>query len=316
MNESVAIQQKPKSKKKRKNRLHSVAPLYLMMLPALVAVGIFAYAPMFGLLAAFKDYNIWKGFFDSPWTDNYGLKYFIQIFTNKELMGSIWSTIKLSLLNLGTTFPLQLILALMFNELFSKGFKRTVQTITYMPHFLSWISIIGLATVVLDEYGLINELMLIINPAHERQLYLAKQELFVPLLVILNNWREIGYGSIFFLSAITSIDPQLYEAASVDGAGRLRQTWHITLPGISTTAVVLFILSIGGILGSNFDLVYGLKNPFISFETIDTVIYRLGLGSGQFSLSIALGLARGLIALGLTLIVNFFSKKVNDISVL
>ncbi|GHU76750.1 putative multiple-sugar transport system permease YteP [Clostridia bacterium] len=303
-------------KRRGKSSLYPIAPLYLMTLPAIAAVAVFAYAPMFGLLAAFKNYNIWKGFFNSPWAAKHGLANFIAIFSNKQLMGSIGSTIQLSLLNLATTLPLQLILALLFNELTIRRFKRTVQTITYMPHFLSWISIIGLTKVLLDEYGFVNELALVFNPNHIRTLYLSRQKLFVPLLVILNNWREIGYGSIFFLSAITAIDPQLYEAADVDGAGRLRQTWHITLPGISTTAVVLFILSIGSILGSNFDLVYGLRNPFILFDTIDTMVYKLGIGNGQYSLTIALGLARGLLALVLTLGVNFLSRKVNNVSVL
>lgn len=302
--------------RKHSPRYKALIPLYLMAVPAVAAVSIFAYLPMTGLLAAFKEYDIWKGFWGSPWADSHGMKYFIRIFNDKELMGSIWNTLKLSLLNLFTTLPFQLILALLFNELLGRRFKRVVQTVTYMPHFLSWISIIGLATVVFDEYGMANEIALLFDPGHQRELYLANQSLFLPLLVILQNWREIGYGSIFFLAAITSIDQQLYEAARVDGAGRLALAWHITLPGVANTAVVLFILSIGGILGSNFDLVYGLKNPYIDFDTIDTVIYRMGLGSGQFSLTIALGLARGLIALALTLIVNFISKKVNNVSVL
>lgn len=315
---SISMKNRLVNRKKVKYspRYRSIIPLYLMVVPAVVAVSIFAYLPMIGLLAAFKEYDIWKGFFGSPWADNYGMKYFIKIFNDKDLMGSIFDTVRLSLCNLFTTLPFQLILALMFNELFNKKFKRVVQTITYMPHFLSWISIIGLATVIFDEYGMINELVLLFHPNHQRELYLVKQNLFFPLLVFLQNWREIGYGSIFFLSAITSIDPQLYEAARVDGAGRMALAWHITLPGITNTAIVLFILSIGGILGSNFDLVYGLKNPYIDFETIDTVIYRMGLGAGQFSLTIALGLARGLIALALTFIVNFISKKVNNVSVL
>lgn len=308
---------KAKKNRQRGGRsLRSSNVLYLMILPAMIAVAVFGYGPMFGLLAAFKNYNIWKGFFKSPWAGNYGLQHFIEIFNNRALMSSVYNTVKLSLLNLFTTLPLELIMALLFNELTFKRFKKTVQTISYMPHFLSWISIIGLTTVIFDEYGLVNEVAMLINPNHVRQLYLARQDMFVPLLVFLNNWREIGYGSIFFLSAITSIDPQLYEAAAVDGAGRWTQTIHITLPCISTTAVILFVLSIGGVLGSNFDLVYGLRNPFIDFETIDTVIYRMGLGAGQFSLTIALGLARGLIALALTLLANLVSKRISNFSVL
>ena len=293
-----------------------VASLYLMTLPAIAAVGIFSYLPMFGLLAAFKNYNVFKGFWSSPWAGQHGFANFSQIFSNTMLMGSIGSTVKLSLLNLSTTLTLQLILALLFNELRQKRFKRITQTISYMPHFLSWISIIGICKVLLDEYGLVNEVALLMNPDHVRTLYLSKQSLYLPLLVLINNWREIGYGSIFFLSAMTTIDPHLYEAAGVDGAGRLRQTWHITLPGVSVTAIVLVILSIGSIFGSNFDLVYGFRNPFIAFETIDTMVYKLGINSGQYSLTIALGFARGLVALALTLGVNFVSKKINNVSVL
>ncbi|NLG25748.1 MAG: hypothetical protein GX558_10360, partial [Clostridiales bacterium] len=176
------------SRRGRRAALHPVLPLYLMLIPAVAAVGLFAYMPMFGLLAAFKNYNIWKGFFKSPWAGHWGLQNFIDILSNRALMGSIGSTVQLSLLNLITTLPFQLILALLFNELTFKRFKRTVQTVTYMPHFLSWISIIGLCKVVFDEYGIVNEVALLFNPGHVRMLYLAQQGLFVPLLVILNNW--------------------------------------------------------------------------------------------------------------------------------
>ena len=296
--------------------VYPVLPLYLMLVPAVAAVGTFAYLPMFGLLAAFKQYNVFKGFMGSPWAGRHGFANFIQILSNKQLMGSIGSTVSLSIMNLMTTLPPQLILALLFNELRSRRFKRVTQTVSYMPHFLSWISIIGICKVLLDEYGLVNEVMLLLNPNHARALYLSRQSLYLPLLVGINNWREMGYGSIFFLSAMTAIDPQLYEAASVDGAGRTRQTWHITLPGVSTTAIVLVILNIGSIFSSNFDLVYGLRNPFITFDTIDTMVYKLGINSGQYSLTIALGFARGLVALALTLAVNFISKKINNVSVL
>ena len=291
-------------------------PVYLILLPSLVLIFIFMYIPMGGLITAFKDFSIFKGFWKSPWAANYGLANFQKVFANQELLASVGSTVYLSLLNLLVSFPTPILLALSINELKRPRFKKTVQTISYMPHFLSWISVIGLATAVFSEYGTINDLMnLIWGEDRKRILYLSQQQNFVPIMVLLNLWKTIGWNSIIYIAAITAIDPQLYEAAMVDGAGRWAQTCHITLPGISTTIILLFVMNIGSVMSSNFDLVFGLQNPFINFDTIDTVIYKYGLKSGNYSVSTALGLVRGLIALALTLGVNQISKKVNDVSI-
>jgi putative aldouronate transport system permease protein len=185
-----------------------------------------------------------------------------------------------------------------------------------MPHFLSWISIVGLCYAFFSDYGPINDLLCIIfGQSRERVLYLAKQEFFVPLLLMLNLWQSTGWGSIIYLAAIAGLDPLLYEAAAIDGASRFQQVRYITLPGISTTAAIILILSVGGIFGSNFELVFGLQNAYINFETIDTVIFKHGIQQRGYSLATALGFSRGMIALVITIGANYMSKRVNDVAV-
>jgi len=194
---------------------------YILLLPAVVLVFVFAYIPLFGLIVAFKDYDIWKGFWDSPWAANYGFANIIKVVTDKNLLSSIGNTMLLSCLNLLICFPAQILLALLFNELKLGAFKKVTQTISYMPYFISWISVIGLCHVIFSDYGAVNDLLSAFIPGRSRVLYLSKQDFFVPLLLGLNLWKTVGWGSIIYLSTITSIDPQLYEAAAVDGAGRI-----------------------------------------------------------------------------------------------
>ena len=289
--------------------------LYLLTIPAFVFTILFAFVPMGGLIVAFKDFDIWQGFWGSPWAGNYGFEHFITIFTFKPLLDSILNTVLLSTLNLAISFPAPIIFALLLNELRIGIYKKIVQTVSYMPHFLSWISVIGLTMMFFSDFGPLNELLSLINPERDRVLFLSHQEYFIPFLLGLNLWKTVGFQAIIFLAAITAVDPQLFEAAAIDGASRFRQTWHITLPGITPTIVVMFILSIGSILASNFELVFGLQNPFIDFETIDTIIYKYGLQGRRYSLATAVGLARGLLALGLTVGVNSIAKKVNETAV-
>jgi len=290
--------------------------IYLLILPAVVFTFIFSYIPIAGLATAFKDYNIFRGFWASPWADQFGFANIISLFNNQSLMASIGNTVYLSALNLLIGFPLPIILALMMNELRIGLFKKTVQTISYMPFFLSWITVVGLVILFFSRHGPINDFLVWINPYHERTLYLSHQENFVPILVGVNLWKNIGWNSIIYIAAISSISPELYEAAKVDGAGKWKQMIHITLPGLSMTMVVLFVLSIGSIMASNFELVFGLQNPFIDFEVIDTVIFRQGLVGRNYSIATALGFVRGMIALILTLGVNLMSKKINKISII
>ena len=308
--------------KKRVGRLSSLGTalvkykfLYLMVVPALAFTFVFAYLPMSGLIVAFKDYDIWQGIMASPWAGRGGFAHFIAVFTNRAMLESIGNTIYLSLLNLAISFPAPIIFALLLNELRQIVFKRVVQTVSYMPHFLSWISVIGITMVFFGQFGPLNEFFLLLNPEHTRRLFLAENDLFVPLLVFLNLWKTMGFQSIIFLAAITGVDPQLYEAASIDGAGRFKQALYVTIPAIMPTVMIMFILQIGGILASNFELVFGMQNVFIDFEVIDTVVYRHGLLQRGYSQATALGLTRGLIALGLTVGVNQISKKLGSASV-
>ena len=284
-------------------------PLYLLILPALVFTAIFAYIPLFGLIVAFKDFDLWKGFLASPWAAHHGFQHIMEIFTFKPMYKSIFNTLYLSILGLLVGFPAPIVLALLFNELKLGRFKKTVQTVSYMPYFLSWISVIGISIAFFDSYGPLNGILSLIAPSRERILYLSNQGFFVPLIIGLGLWKGVGWGSIIYLASIAGIDPQLYEAASIDGASRFQQMRRITLPSIAPTAAIVLILSIGGILGSNFELVYGLQNAFINFETIDTIIYKHGILQRGYSLATAVGFTRGLVALVLMLTANSISKR-------
>jgi putative aldouronate transport system permease protein len=205
--------------------------------------------------------------------------------------------------------------ALLLNELRGVFFKKFVQTVSYMPNFLSWISVIGLAMVFFGDYGPFNDLLSFFNPDRQRVLYLSKNNLFLPFLLLLNLWKNMGFQSIIFLAAITGVDTQLIEAAAIDGANRFQRVWHVILPAIAPTISIMFILNIGSIFSSNFELVFGLQNAFIDFETIDTVVYKYGLLQRGYSLATAVGLTRGLVALLLTVTANWITRRIGNTSV-
>ena len=278
---------------------------YVMLLPAFIATLILKYIPMFGLVMAFQNFSIFDGFLHSEWV---GLDNFIKIFTQSKFTTAIGNTLLVSILNLLICFPAPIILALLINELEHERFKKVTQTVSYLPHFLSWISVVGLATVLLGKDGVINDLRMALG-ATERVAYLGKQELFLPIIVLLNLWKETGWGTVIHLANLSSINPELYEAASVDGATRLQKIWYITLPHMLPTVMILLIFKMGTLFASNFELIYGLQNPFIDFEVISTIIYQTGIKSGNYSMSTAIGFAEGLIALLLVFGSNWFSKK-------
>lgn len=288
---------------------------YVLLLPAILLLLLFNYTPMVGITIAFKDYDVFKGFGASPWV---GFKHFINVFTQPDMLGAIANTLKLSFLNLFLGMPFPIILALLFNELRFARYKKIVQTISYMPHFLSWASVVGLASAMLALDGPINGLMAaIVGEGYEAKNILMDAKYFLPTAFLLNLWKSIGWNSVIYLAAIAGIDPSLYEAAAIDGAGKLKQAWHITVPCISQTVIVLFVMSMGGLFASNFDLVYGLQNPFTTEETevIDTLIYRTGIQNGQYSAATAFGLSKGIITITLILTANFISKKIAQVSI-
>lgn len=287
--------------------------LYSFLMPAFLLVIIFNYVSLPGLIIAFMKYDIFDGL-NSPWI---GFQNFKAIFEIPELTQSIINTLQISVLCLLVLYPMPIIFSLMLNELKNGFFKRFVQTVSYLPHFLSWIAVVGIATTVYASYGIVNDLRVALF-GHEtiRIFFLTIPELFVPNVIILTLWKTIGWSSIIYLAAISGIDASLYEAAIIDGAGKLEQCIHITVPSIIPTIVILFILQIGQLFNSNFDLIYGLQNVYVKYDVISTMIYKQGITQGNYSIATAFGFMQGLISLILVLLGNYISKKFNDISII
>lgn len=286
--------------------------IYVLLLPSLALVALFNLAPMKGILIAFQDYNIYNpANSEWIWFDN-----FIKIFKSSETMISLINTILVSFLNLIVSFPAGIIFALLLNEIRVSIFKRTIQTVSYLPHFLSWISVIGIVSTLLSKGGPINDLFVWITGNPERQMFLAKQELFLPLIILLNLWKGLGWSSIVYLAAISGVDESLYEAAALDGANRFKQVIHVTIPTILPTAVIMLIWNAGSILNSNFELIYGLQNPYIEFEVISTIMYKNGIMGGDYQMTTAFGLFQSLVNFLILITVNEFAKRTADVSVL
>lgn len=293
--------------KKMINQLKQDRYIYLMLLPAVVLVLIFNYVPMYGLIMAFEDFSIFDGFWGSEFV---GLANFKKIFTQPRFSTAIWNTLCVSLLDTLICFPAPILLALLLNELKNGIFKKTVQTISYLPHFLSWISVVGIVNMVFGHDGLVNDLRMIMG-AESRITYLAQQNLFLIFILGTTLWKEVGWGTVIHLANLSSINPDLYEAASIDGATRLQKIRYITLPHMVPTVMILLIFKMGKIFQSNFELVWGLQNPYIEFDVISTIVYETGIQNGNYSMGTAMGLAQGLVALILVLITNWVSKKVS-----
>lgn len=288
--------------------------LLLFVSPAIILTLFFSYLPMFGNIIAFQDFDIADGFFGSPFV---GLQNFIKLFDDPHALLVIKNTIILSLVNLVFTFPAPIILALLLNELKSMAFKRTVQTISYLPHFISWVIILGFVKQMTSlDGGTINSIKVALFGG-EPIMFLAKAELFLPIIVITNVWKEIGWNTIIFLAALSGIDSQLYEAASIDGAGRLKQVYHVTLPGMLPTVIILLILSLSHIFGTNFDQVYNLINVHIQdkVDVLETYVYREGIQKAKYPFAAAVGLFQGVISFILIIVTNKLSKKFTEISI-
>ncbi len=286
--------------------------LYLMLLPAALVTIVFAYIPMGGLIMAFQDFDIFKGFLHSPWV---GLKNFSNIFTQAKFLKSVWNTLMCGVLCLLICFPAPIILALLINELKDGIFKKFSQTISYLPHFLSMISVVGLVYMLFGRDGFVNDVYLALGGA-ERVTFLARQELFIWFVIGVVFWKETGWGTVIHLANLSSISPELYEAASIDGATRLQKMRFITLPHMKPTVIILLIFQMGTIFNSNFELIYGLQNPYVDFEVISTIVYQTGIKGGNYSMSTALGFAQGLVALVLVLGSNGLAKKMTGNGIL
>lgn len=284
--------------------------VYLMILPGLLYFLVFKYAPMWGLIISFQDYKPYKGVLGSEWV---GFAHYRRLFTDPVFWNILKNTLILFLMNLVFYFPVPIVLALMLNEVRHHWYKRTVQTVVYLPHFMSWVIIVSISFVMLTmDGGIVNRLLEAAGIGKIN--FLLSPEWFRPIYILQVIWREAGWGTIVYLAAIATVDPQLYEAARIDGAGRFRQIWHITLPAIRGVIVVLLILKIGDVLELGFEHVYLLLNAMNRevAEIIDTYVYTAALRQGQFSYSTAIGFFKSFVGLVLVVIANRLAKKFGE----
>lgn len=284
----------------------------LLFLPMLYLV-IFKYVPMTYIQIAFKKYKINKSVWEMPWADNFGFKYFIDAFSNPDFIDALRNTVVLNVLDLAIGFSIPIIFALILNELRFPKFKRVVQTIAYMPHFLSWVIIYGLALQMFaPTNGLVNQV--INNMGGESIHFLDQPVQWIFTYIFLGIWQSFGWNSIVYLAAIAGINPELYEAAAVDGAGRWRKMWHITLPGIKSTIVILLIMNLGNILGSGFDRPFALQNNLVMdvAEVLSTFVYKNGILGLKFSLTTAIGFFQSIICVIFLLLANWISRKLGE----
>lgn len=296
-----------------KQRAKGQRKLWLMLLPAVLFTFVFVYMPIWGMLMAFFDYNPGLGLKGSTFV---GLKHFIRFFSDSQFPLLIRNSFVISLLNIifGTIFPI--LFAVLLNEVRSTAFKKTIQTISYLPHFVSYVVVASIALTLLAPSGPVMDMLIKLGIFKEAPLIFAEPKAFWWLVAGINTWKEMGWSAIIYIAAIANIDPQLYEASMVDGAGRLRRIWHITLTGIRPTIVVLFILAVPDLLNAGFDPSYLLGNGMVSnySDVLDTYVYQVGIAQGQFSMATAVGVARMLVGLVLILAANAFARKVSEYS--
>lgn len=269
-------------------------PLHLMILPGLIIIIVFGYIPMAGLSIAFQNFSPIAGFKNMNWV---GLDNFRYLFDLPGFGQVVWNTVFISVMKIVSGLVIPVLVALLLNEVRKTGFKRTIQTVIYMPYFFSWVILAGIIVDVLSpSTGIVNMLLKAIGV--EPVQFLASNEWFPYILVITDQWKEFGFGTIIYLAALTNIDKSLYEASVMDGAGRWKQTWHITLPGIRPIVILMVTLSLGNVLNGGFDQVFNLYNPLVyeSGDILDTMIYRIGLQDAQYSVSTALGLIKSAVS--------------------
>lgn len=293
----MAVKAVKKTAEKRSfaTRFKKEYQLHLMLIPGIIIVLLFAYIPMVGIVMAFQEFNPLLGFFHSPWVGLDNFKYMIAM---PDTFQVVWNTIYIAVLKIIGNLLVPLTVALLLNEVGCQVFKRSLQTIIYLPHFLSWVI---LATIFIDllspSTGAVNQILGFfgVEPIY----FLGDQGWFPITMVITDIWKGFGYGTIVYLAALTGIDPSLYEVALIDGANRWQQTWHITLPGIRSTVILMMTLQLGNVLNAGFDQIYNMLSPVVykTGDIIDTLVYRMGLINAQYSLATAVGLFKSVISL-------------------
>ena len=291
--------------------LKKYASLYILAIPVVIWYILFHYKPMYGLIIAFKDYRPGLGIMESEWV---GFKHFLSFFNSFYFERTVKNTLIISLTNIIFGFPAPIIFALLLNEIKNMKFKRTVQTISYMPHFISTVVVAGLINVFTAHNGFITSILT--KFGFPKVSLLTRQELFVPIYTISGIWQSMGWGAIIYIAALSSVDQELYEAAKIDGANRWKQTIHVTLPGISSTIIIMLLLRLGSIMSVGFEKIILLYNELIyeTSDVISTFVYRRGLKEFQYSFSAAVGLFNTIINFILIMIFNKISKKVSEVS--
>ena len=297
------------NKKSKLKLLGKQKLLILMSVPFVLYIILFRYVPLWGWTMAFQDYKPYKTFAQQDWV---GMKWFIQLFTEKEFLLSLRNTVGMSLISTALGYITAILIAVFLNEVRYIGVKRFVQTVSYLPHFLSWVIVVGLVANVLSvEDGILNDILLALGIVKQPIQWLAVQKYFWHIIGWTYVWKEVGWNTIVYLGAMTAIDPCLYEAAQIDGCGRLRKIWHITLPGIKPTIIIMMIMSAGHILDANFEMPYLLQNGMIQdvAEQIDMYVLKYGFKLSRYGLATAAGIFKNAVNILLLIIANTIAKK-------
>ncbi|HEU6990860.1 TPA: sugar ABC transporter permease [Streptococcus pneumoniae] len=283
--------------------------LYLMMIPATVLLILFTYGPMYGIIMAFQDFTVFKGYTGSPFV---GLKHFQRLFSDPLFYRLFKNTFMVGVLDFLFSFPAPLIFALILNEVRKVRFKSVVQSISYLPHFIPLVVMVGIIFELFGSYGIINSLLSSLGM--EPISFFTKSEWFLHLYIGSGVWKTIGWGSIIYMGALTNIDSTLYEAADMDGANRWHKMWHVTLPSLRPTVVTLFILNAGGIMQVGFEKVFLMSSPatYEVSDVLSTYVYRQGILNSDFSYSAAVGLFNNIVALLFVLLANKIAKKLGE----
>jgi putative aldouronate transport system permease protein len=275
--------------------LHRYKYLYLLILPSLAYYIIFHYVPLYGVVLAFKNFRISKGILESPWADPL-LRHYSRLFGNPDFWRAVKNTFVISLLKLVFAFPAPIVLSLLLNEVPDRLFRKSVQTIMYLPHFISWVVIGGIMIMMLSrDTGIVNIFLGHLGVAPNQ--YITDSFFFRPILVVSDIWKNMGWGTIIYLAALSGVDPFMYEAAIIDGAGRLRILWNVTLPQIRSTIAIMLILNLGRIMNAGFEQIFVLYSPpvYDVGDIIDTYVYRIGILDMQYSIGTAAGLFKGIV---------------------
>ena len=311
MTERVVLEQ-GSSVSSRRREFKRYWPLYVMVAPAVVSIIVFSYVPYFGLSIAFMDFSIVRGYFASPWV---GLKHFNDAFQNPFFSQAFRNTVIIKFGQTLVGFPSAVILALLINEVASKWYKRTVQTATMLPYFISWIVIAAMfRNIFTPEYGIVNQVLLHVFGRTDPFIVLSHPQRFRIFIILQDTWRFAGFFAVIYLASISAIDPTLYEVAEVDGASRWKQTRHITLPSIAPTMVTLFVMLIGYLVIGSFEQVFAQYNVAVyqTADILETLTFRLGIQQGRFSFATAIGLFQSVIAVFLVIGTNWFVRRVGQ----